>query len=153
MDMIHAIMRSEPENIFKIELNGKEFILECDTIAMQKGIDSLRDKFNNAPYGYQQYACNPEVNLTEKEYQANIDEFQEEFEKRLEYNYVKGIIDKAKKKKNGTLYKARVYDEFILGNSANNGSGATNIYKVKYQVVDDLVIRLIFHYATEYLTY
>ena len=57
------------------------------------------------------------------------------------------------KRKNGTFHKNRVYDEYVLKNAADNGSGAVNIYKVKYEVSNDLTIRLIFHYTKEHIEY
>ncbi|MGB4462680.1 MAG: hypothetical protein WBI77_09765, partial [Tepidanaerobacteraceae bacterium] len=70
-----------------------------------------------------------------------------------QYDYVKNIVINAKKKKNGTFHKNRVYDEYVLKNAADNGSGAVKIYKVRYEVADDLVIRLVFHYTTESIEY
>lgn len=154
-EMMRAIAKGNPNPIHTIQLDGKKFIFECDVEQMKLGIESLRPELlaKGNRYGYQEYQGDPDVELTNEKYQANLDKFQLEFEKRLQYDYVKNIIINAKKKKNGTFNKNRVYDEYVLENAADNGSGAVNIYKVKYEVSNDLTMRLIFHYATEHIEY
>lgn len=153
MEMLKALVRSTPKEIHTVELDGKKFVFKCDVEQLRAGIESLRGKFDNSKnrYGYQPYRGNHEINLTEEEYQENIDKFINEFEKRLEYAHVEEVVKSAVKKKNGTFTKNRVYDGYVLRNAEDNGSGAVNIYIVKYKTIGDLEIVLELHYATEYL--
>lgn len=159
--MFDALMRSNPKPVHTIELDGKSFVFECDIDALRKGIESLRNEFDGPSgkghgprgYGYQYYKKDPNVDLTEEEYQENIDKFLLEFEKRLTYKHVEKVVKKAVKKKDGTFNKRRVYNEYVLRNAEDNGMGMAKIYKLKYEVVDDLHIRLIIHYTSEGIDY
>jgi len=159
--MFDALMRSNPKPVHTIELDGKSFVFECDIDALRKGIESLRNEFDGPygkglgprGYGYHYYKKDPNVDLTEEEYQENIDKFLLEFEKRLTYKHVEKVVKKAVKKKDGTFAKRRVYNEYVLRNAEDNGMGKAKIYKLKYEVVDDLRIRLIIHYTSEAIDY
>lgn len=152
---VDAIMRNEPKSIHTIQLNGISFILKCDVEQIRKAIVSLRGEFDKqrSRYGYQKLRGNPDIQLTKEEYKENMDNFAEEFEKRLELDYVTNIIKEAVKKKNGTFSKRRIYNEYILNNVISDGGPSVNIYKVKYETTDDLVINLILHYTSEYVDF
>lgn len=153
--MVDAIQEGIPEPVHTIEINNRKFILVCDVEGLTKGIESIRDKFDNdrAQYGYQEYKGDPDKELTKKEFNLAIDDFYKEFEKKLDIDYAKKIVKKAKKKKNCTLHKNRVYDEYTLRAVANNGSGAVRMYTLRYKTEDDLIIRLEIHYSSKLIQY
>lgn len=154
-EVMNVIMENNPKPIHTIQLNGKKFTLECDIEQMRIAIDSLRDEFDKkrSEWGYQKLRGNPDIQLTKDEYIKNLDKFNDEFEKRLKLDYVTEIIKNTVKKKDGTFSKRRVYDEYILENAVSDGGPSVNIYKIKYETTDDLVISLILHYTSEYVDF
>lgn len=145
--MHKVITKRDVEEMERITIDGKEFVVECDVNLIGNGINSLRNKYNAATYSYFSYE-DPEDPLTEEEYQKNIDDFMNEFEKRLDSRYIREVIKNTKKKKDGSFYKNRVYDEFILNNAENNGMGLFKLYAIRFKTSDDYVIQLIPIYQT-----
>lgn len=148
--MINAITRSKPVKIHEIQIQGHKFILECDVSALRAGIESLRSKFDFPTYGYQYYKTSPLVEIKDEEiYQENIDDFLEELDKKLELKSFEKWAKKAKKKKDGTFWKNRVYDEYVLRNAESTGGADFKVYKLKYEIVGDTAMRLIIHRTSE----
>lgn len=143
-------MNNKPIKIQELEIDNKVFSLICDVNIMQDGISRLRNEFDNAVYGYKHYRKNSDTILSPQDYQNNIDKFEEEIKKRLDENHVRKVFKRAKKKANGSFYKNRTYNEYTLRNARDTGSGTFNVYKVRYEVADDLTMLLTFHYTTEW---
>lgn len=88
-----------------------EFHFRVDQEAIQKRIDEQRTHFVEGDFV--RYEDGEDFSdfkgyLTAEQYQANLDDFQKEFEKMLTPEFQHWAIDNAPRKKNGTFYKGRV---------------------------------------------
>lgn len=119
------------------------FKIICDIDDIYNSIESEKDEFEEnifVEYGITEH----EETLDEEQYIRNVEEMKNEFEEMLEKENLIELINKAEKKKNGTLYRNRVVKEIPCNNCTfitdwNN----TWIYRrIKVKSIDDNTLEI-----------
>ena len=136
---------------YKHKIGKHEFRFYCNKERILEQIKEERNRYEENCYQYYYTVGSEDGYLTKEQYNENLDIIENKLEELLKPTKIIEIIESAKKKKNGTLYKNRKAYEYGCNNTVFitewHNTWIYNALKIKSE--SDLFLRLTYVEVTD----